>query len=126
MSAVYSHPLVQEIRYHPDWLAWKSSYPKEAIKFLEGIIRDLPWQWKNYMRYREMRKVTGHTEMAIMDGVEAAVMPEVYQRWMQKLQPEGYPGKFWIDEFLISHKELWDPNYNWTKHQAQQNRDNRY
>lgn len=112
---MYTHPLIQEIRYHPDWLAWKAAYPVEAIAFLEGIIRDLPWQWENLLKYKAMRRAAGHTEIKIADGVEAAVMPEVYQRWMEKLQPEGIPAKYFINEFITNHRELWDDKYNWTK-----------
>ena len=115
MNNMYNHPLINEIRYHPDWLAWKALYPVEAIAFLDGIIRDLPWQWKNLLRYKKMRKDSGHTELKFADGVEAAVMPEVYLRWMNQLQPTDVPSKYWVTEFVINHPELWDEKYNWTK-----------
>lgn len=113
------HMLIQEIRYHPDWLRWREANWPAAMNFLNAIERDLAWQWPQFLKYKELKRRDPGLEMRIGNGKETACMPEVYSRWCKFLQPEGEMSKGWLKKFVTAHPELWNDGYVWGRQRSE-------
>ena len=101
------HPLLTEIRYHPKFLRLTHDNPVAATEFIQGMERDLNWQWPAFLEYKQGIKEGQYGGMEIGGAKESGVMPECYTRWIKFLNPEEVPSKLYLKEFMSKHKELW-------------------